>query len=66
MVLGMTEPPDDEWLRIGAGATQLGVSVDTLRTWCDAGKVPCWRTPGGERRIRRSVIEQMLSEQVAS
>jgi excisionase family DNA binding protein len=57
MVPGMTDATTDAFVRIGAAAAELGVNVDTLRAWCDAGKIPCWRTPSGERRIRRSVLD---------
>lgn len=37
--------------RLGEAATVLGVSVDTLRRWMDAGKVAGARTAGGQRLI---------------
>lgn len=37
--------------RIGQVAELLGVSVDTVRRWVDAGKLPADRTPGGRRLI---------------
>ena len=37
--------------RIGQAAELLGVSVDTMRRWADAGRVKVVRTPGGRRLI---------------
>lgn len=65
----MTEVTSDPFVRIGAAAAELGVSVETLRSWCDSGRVPCWRTPTGERRIRQSTLDALRtddSEAVAS
>jgi excisionase family DNA binding protein len=41
-------------------AAILGVHVDTITRWADNGTLPCFRTPGGWRRFRRSDIEAML------
>jgi excisionase family DNA binding protein len=49
--------PDD--LTTRAAAKVLGVHPDTLARWADDGKVPHWRTPGNQRRFRRSVIEAL-------
>jgi molybdopterin-binding protein len=37
--------------RIGQAAELLGVSVDTMRRWADAGRVKVVRTSGGRRLI---------------
>lgn len=37
--------------RIGQAAELLGVSVDTMRRWADAGRVKVSRTEGGRRLI---------------
>ena len=37
--------------RIGQAAELLGVSVDTMRRWADAGRVKVVRTDGGRRLI---------------
>ena len=39
-------------LRLNEGARLVGVSSGTLRRWANDGKVPCLRTPGGQRRFR--------------
>ena len=46
-------------MRLAAAAELLGVSQHTLRRWADAGKVPCRRTVGGQRRFRRSDIQRL-------
>jgi molybdopterin-binding protein len=37
--------------RMGQAAELLGVSVDTLRRWADAGRVSTRRSPGGHRVV---------------
>ena len=37
--------------RIGEAASALGVSVDTMRRWMDAGRVTGRRTEGGQRVV---------------
>ena len=48
------------WLRLTAAAGVLGVSEHTLRRWADAGRVPCRRSPGGQRRFRRADLERLM------
>lgn len=33
------------------------VSPDTVARWADEGRLPCFRTPGGQRRYRRTDVE---------
>ncbi|MFM9140457.1 MAG: MerR family DNA-binding transcriptional regulator [Solirubrobacterales bacterium] len=40
-----------EEIRIGAAASILGVSVDTLRRWEKEGKITFGRTSGGQRTV---------------
>jgi diguanylate cyclase (GGDEF)-like protein/excisionase family DNA binding protein len=54
----------DSWLRLQDAADELGVSLNTLRRWSDAGKLTCYRSPGGHRRYRRRDIEAHLSGHV--
>lgn len=42
-------------------AQLLGVSPDTVKVWGDKGKIPCWRTPTGHRRYRRSDIDAIIA-----
>ena len=48
------------WLRLGDAAAELGVSLNTLRRWSDAGKLTVYRSPGGHRRYRRADVEALL------
>ena len=29
----------------------MGVHVSTVKRWTDAGKLPCYQTPGGHRKF---------------
>ena len=51
--------------RIGQAAELLGVSVDTMRRWADAGRVKVVRTEGG-RRLVDGVDLARLAVDVAS
>lgn len=41
-------------------AALLGVHPDTLKRWVEAGRLTCWRTPGGHRRYSRAEIASLL------
>jgi diguanylate cyclase (GGDEF)-like protein/excisionase family DNA binding protein len=56
----------DAWLRLSEAAAVLGVSLNTLRRWSDSGRLPCYRSPGGHRRYRRTDIEALLRRQSAA
>ena len=47
-------------------AALLGVSLNTLRRWTDAGRISCYRSPGGHRRYRTEDIELLLEQQAAA
>ena len=49
------------WMRLAAAASTLGVSEHTVRRWSDAGVLPSYRSPGGQRRFRRADIERQLT-----
>ncbi len=55
-----TPPLDRRWLRLGPAAELLGVSINTLRRWSDAGKIACYRSAGGHRRFRRADLDALL------
>lgn len=46
-------------------ARLLGVHVKTLDRWARDGLVPAWRTPGGQRRYRRSELERLVTPEAA-
>lgn len=39
----------------------LGYSVSTVMRACDDGKLPCFRTPGGHRRIHMSDLRDFMA-----
>ena len=52
-------------LTIGQAAAILGVSVDTVRRWADAGKLPSFRTLHGHRRFHREDVDRIKTAAVA-
>lgn len=46
----------DEWLAIGEAAALLGLSPTTLRRYDESGRLKAHRSPGGQRRYRRSDV----------
>jgi len=44
-------------------ATRLGVSLQTVQRWVDAGHLNAWKTPGGHRRIDAASADRMFDEQ---
>ena len=52
-------------LRIGQAAKILCVSTKSIRRWDKAGKIHCFRTPGGHRRIALIEIKRIKSGQLA-
>jgi len=56
----VTERPED-WIRIGAAASALGVSVDTLRRWERDGRIVFERR-GQQRYLRADELAKQLRE----
>lgn len=52
----------EEWMRLNEAAEHIGVHFTTLRRWSDAGKVPCFKTPGGWRRYKESDLNDFLQK----
>ena len=50
----------DPVLTTGQVAELFGVTAQTVHAWTEAGKLPHFRTPGGQRRFRRSEVEALL------
>ena len=46
---------------IGEVAKSFGVAVSTVRNWEKRGRITAIRTPGGQRRFRRTDIEALLT-----
>jgi putative resolvase len=49
------------FLNVGQAAEYLGVSPASLRNWSDQGRLPVYRTPGGQRRYRLNDLEEFLN-----
>ena len=47
--------------RIGQAAELLGVSVDTVRRWADAGRLGTSRTEGGQRVVDSASLAEFMS-----
>lgn len=52
--------------RIGDAAKLLGVRVETLRRWEQAGKIRAERTAGGQRLVPASEVARLLAERRAA
>lgn len=46
-------------------AALFGVHVSTIVRWADEGKIPSFRTPGGQRRYPRAAIDALLAGSAA-
>jgi len=49
-------PPASPYISIAEVATVFDVTQQTIRNWVDRGWLPADRSPGGTRRIPRSVL----------
>jgi molybdopterin-binding protein len=49
-------------MRLGEAADRLGVSVDTVRRWADAGRLGATRTTGGQREVRDADVARLVAE----
>lgn len=59
----MSEAEGQDFLRVAAAATYVGVSAQTLRRWDRDGRLPAVRRPGSSHRYyRRADLEQFRLE----
>ncbi|MGH9180043.1 MAG: TOBE domain-containing protein [Acidimicrobiales bacterium] len=49
--------------RMGQAAELLGVSVDTVRRWADAGRLAITRTEGGHRLVDGADLARLATEE---
>ncbi|HEY3285809.1 MAG TPA: helix-turn-helix domain-containing protein [Gemmatimonadaceae bacterium] len=49
----------DDFLTVSEAARELGVAPETVRRYEAQGRLVAERTPGGQRRYRRSVVERL-------
>ena len=47
--------------RMGQAAELLGVSVDTVRRWADAGRLGSRRTEGGQRMVDGAALAEFMT-----
>lgn len=52
---------DDDTLTSGKAAKLLGVTARTIGRWADAGHLPHWKTPSGQRRFSRKELTRWLA-----
>lgn len=56
----------DKPLTSGEVAHLFGVSTVTVASWADDGKLPSFRTPGGQRRFYRADIDAFIAAQTVA
>lgn len=52
----------DQLVRLNDAARALGLTVQTVRKYCQCGVLACERLPGGHWRVYRSALEEILSK----
>ena len=55
----MPSPPSYSTIEV---ARRLGVSLQTVQRWVDAGRLTAWKTLGGHRRIEAASAERLFAE----
>lgn len=50
------------WLTSSEAASYLGVSVATIRRWCNDKELPYLRTPGGQKRFSIEKLDEWIDE----
>ena len=58
--------PPSEYMTSGEVGREFGVDAGTVARWADDGRLPHFKTLGGQRRFRREDVERLKDqEQVA-
>lgn len=47
-------------LKVGEAAAYVGVSAASLRKWANDGRLPAYRTPGGQRRFAVEDLDEFV------
>jgi len=55
-----TMKEDDPILTTSEVARLLGVATSTVQIWMESGAIQSWKTPGGHRRTRLSLIQSLI------
>jgi excisionase family DNA binding protein len=55
-----TMKEDDPILTTSEVARLLGVATSTVQIWMESGAIQSWKTPGGHRRTRLSLIQGLI------
>ena len=55
-----------DYIKPGEAADMLGVSRDSIRRYVDSGAIDGITTPGGQRRIDRESVDNIIAEKVGS
>lgn len=53
---------EDPILTTSAAARMLGVATSTVQLWMESGAIDSWKTPGGHRRTRESLIRALMNK----
>ena len=56
----------DAMVRVGRAAEMLGVSVDTVRRWIDAGRLTSTRSGSGQRSVALAEVTRLVAERRAA
>lgn len=56
----------DATVRVGRAAAILGVSVDTVRRWIDAGRIASTRSGNGQRSVAMADVTRLAAERRAA
>lgn len=56
----MNDEKKHELMTLVEVGAAFGMNAATIRTWIKGGKLAAIRTPGGQYRVRREVVDQIL------